>query len=76
MDIDRPDGTLDKFGGNLKNQRLKPLARLWAVPMGGASVKDLSGGQIQRAASPDSCTGAGQEINAVGMADTLASHGW
>jgi hypothetical protein len=46
--------------------------------MGGASVKDLSGGQIERAASPDSCTGAGQEINALGMTDYLASHfnGW
>ena len=34
MDIARPDGTLAKFGGNLKNQRLKPLAKKWFVPMG------------------------------------------
>ena len=45
--------------------------------MGGASVKDLSGGQIQRAASLQ----GGECIfgnNAVGMIDYLASHfnGW
>ena len=36
---------------HFKFQPLKRLARRWVVPTGGASVKDLSGGQIQRAAS-------------------------
>jgi len=47
------------------------------VPLGGASVKDLSGRQIQQAASLQ----GGECIfgnNAVGMADPIASHfnGW
>jgi hypothetical protein len=48
--IVRPYGTFTQIYRQIYDQRLKPLARIWVVPTGGASVKDLSSGQIQRAA--------------------------